>query len=293
MTEGILAVVLAVPAAGLVLILVFAVRLFLRQGQIVFRPRAEFNSRSPADFGIAFRDVFLECADGIKVHGWWVPGRLRKTIVYFHGSDGNLTYELSTLRFLTQLGASVLLIDYPGYGRSDGRCSERLCYQAADAAWAFAHGTQGVPAPDVVLFGQSLGTAVATYLAASRECGGLVFQSGFSSVPDIAAALFPLVPVPLIWLFARTRMNSLRRVADCRCPVLVMHSRGDEHIPIAQARAVFTRAPGPKKFVELHGVHHSGEWRHDSRVLAAWRELVDGETAAWERPLAVAAGGSR
>ena len=284
MTEGIFVVLLALPAAVLILALAFAIRLYVRQQSLVFRPRAESTNRSPSDVRISFKDVFLECASGIKVHGWWIPGQLRKTIVFFHGSDGNVSYELPTLRFLWQLGASVLLIDYPGYGRSDGRCNESLCYQAGDAAWSFVSNVQGVQPQDVILFGQSLGTAVATYVAATRECGGLVFQSGFTSVPDMASMLFPLIPLPLFWAFARTRMNSLRRVIDCRCPVLVLHSRADEHIPIEQGRRIYAQAGGPRKFVEMQGAHFSTEWRRDPNVLAAWKELVEGDIGGWKCP---------
>jgi pimeloyl-ACP methyl ester carboxylesterase len=274
--------VLLVPASVVVLVVIYAIRLYSRQQSIVFRPRAESTNRSPADFRIPYRDVMLQCADGVAVHCWWVTGRLPRTIVYFHGSDGNLTYELPTLRFLAQLGANLLLVDYPGYGRSGGRCSERLCYQAGDAAWTYVREKQGVAAEDIVLFGQSLGTAVATYIASTRECGGLVFQSGFESVPAMAAELFPLIPSPILWAFARTRMNSLRRIPDCRCPVLVMHSPGDEHIPITQARRIYSRATGPKRFVELRGVHFSGEWRRQTAVLEAWQELIGGDVRAWE-----------
>jgi len=281
--DALIALVLLPPAIVVALALAYLLMLYARQQSLVFRPRAESTGREPAGLGIPCHDVFLECAGGVRVHGWWIAGRLPATVVYFHGSDGNLSYELPTLRFLCQLGAAVLLVDYPGYGRSGGRCSERHCYQAGEAAWAFVHGIQQVPARDVILYGQSLGTAVATYLAATRECGGLVFQSGFTSVPALASHLFPQVPTPLFWLLARTRMNSLRRIPNCRCPVLVLHSPADEHIPVAHARLLYSRAAGPKRLVELHGVHSSGDWRRDERVLAAWQELIGRETGAWER----------
>jgi len=292
MADVIVAVLLVPPALILGLIGLYLTRLFLRQQQLVFRPRAE-SVRTPSDFGLEFEDVFLECASGVRVHGWWVAGPRRKAIIYFHGSDGNLSYELATLRYLVKLGVGVFLIDYPGYGQSGGSCSERHCNEAGDAAWSYVRGTLGVPASDIFLFGQSLGTAVATYIASTRECGGLVFQSGFTSVPDLAATLFPRVPVFLFRVFARTRMNSLRRISRCRCPVLVLHSRGDEHIPLAHAMRIHERAGGITKLVEFHGAHFSGEWRSDDHVSAAWQELLDGATSGWERRPALAAGGAR
>jgi pimeloyl-ACP methyl ester carboxylesterase len=247
---------------------------------LVFRPSPARRELTPADLRIPYADVSLDCPRGVKVHGWWIGGERARAVIYFHGSDGSLAHELPAVRFLHGLGASLLLIDYPGYGRSGGRCGERQSYQAAEAAWAYARDERGFRAEDVVLFGHSLGGAVATYLAAGRPCGGLVLQSGFTSVPDMAALVFPHLPVGIL---CHIRMNSLRRVARCRCPVLVLHGERDEHIPVAQARRIYERAPGPKRFVGLPGSHRSTAWRRDPDVLAAWEELLAGRTERWER----------
>ncbi|HBY94869.1 MAG TPA: alpha/beta hydrolase [Chloroflexi bacterium] len=260
------------------LVLLACARLYLRQGSLIFRPGPAVSG-SPADLGLRFEDLGLRCADGVMIQGWWVPGRMEsKSVVFFHGSDGNITHELATLRFLHGLGPNVLMVDYPGYGRSDARTSERGCYQAAEAAWSFVTESRGFHGEDVIVFGQSLGSAVATYLATTRTCGGLVFQSGFSSVPDMAAAIYWYLPVRF---FVHTRMDSLRRIAGCHCPVLVLHSEDDEHIPVAQAFRVYAQAPGPKKFVRLGGPHSSTQWRRDPDVRAAWTELLAGRTEQW------------
>jgi uncharacterized protein len=200
-------------------------------------------------------------------------------VLFFHGSDGNLGYELPTLRFLHALGTSVLMIDYPGYGRSGGHPNEKGCYEAAEAAWTFLLEHKRVQPADIVLFGRSLGSAVATYLSASRASGGLVFQSGFSSVPDMANVLFPYLPVRP---FCRTRMDSLARIRRIHAPILCLHSPDDEHIPIAQALKIYARAPGPKRLVRFAGSHSSTQWRGTPEVGAAWKELLDGRTSGWE-----------
>src|SRR5262249_38463560 len=124
------------------------------------------------------------------------------------------------------------------------------------------------------------GSAVGAYLAGSRLCRGLVFQSGFTSVPDTAALVFPYLPVRL---FCRTKMNSLARIARCRCPVLVLHSEMDEHIPFVHARRIYERAPEPKKLVRLAGFHDSRDWQLVAEVRAAWLELLAGRTDGWSR----------
>lgn len=250
------------------------------QNALIFGPSREVRW-TPADAGIAFEDLRLRCEDGVEIHGWWVRGPDgRPTVIFLHGSDGNIAYELSTLRFLITLGVSVLMVDYPGYGRSEGRPSERGCYAAAEAAWRFVSGVKGVRGENVVVFGQSLGSAVGAYLAGSRLCRGLVFQSGFTSVPDTAALVFPYLPVRL---FCRTKMNSLARIARCRCPVLVLHSEMDEHIPFVHARRIYERAPEPKKLVRLAGFHDSRDWQLVAEVRAAWLELLAGRTDGWSR----------
>jgi pimeloyl-ACP methyl ester carboxylesterase len=266
-------------AIGAGLIAGFAGQLYLRQDTLVFRPRP-MPAASPADVQLEYEDVWLQTPRGVEVHGWWVAHQARSQVVlFFHGSDGNLGYQLPTLRFLHSLGTSVFMIDYPGYGRSGGRPTEKGCYEAAEAAWTFLLESKRVQPADIIVFGQSLGSAVATYLSASRACGGLVFQSGFSSVPDMAVVLFPYLPVRL---FCRTRMNSLARIAAACAPILCLHSPDDEHIPIAQALKVYGRAPGPKRLVRFPGSHTSTQWRGVSEVGVAWKELLDGRTGDWE-----------
>jgi pimeloyl-ACP methyl ester carboxylesterase len=270
---------LAVALSGVGALLVCGGYLYFRQYAFVFRPRPLSSALTPAHLRIAYEDLYLTTASGLKLHGWWAANGGTRAIIYFHGSDGNLEYELPTLSFLRQFPASVLMIDYPGYGRSEGPCGEQVCYEAAESAWAFILGEKTFRPDQVILFGQSLGSAIGAYLAAGRDCGGLVFQSGFTSIPDMAARAFPYLPVRY---FCRTKFDSVGRIAGCRCPVLILHSRVDEHIPVEQALRVYARVRGPKKFVDLRRPHRSMEWRRDPAVLAAWGEMVAGRTQDWE-----------
>jgi fermentation-respiration switch protein FrsA (DUF1100 family) len=124
-----------------------------------------------------------------------------------------------------------------------------------------------------------LGCAVGTYLTSKKKCGGLVLQSGFTSVPDMAARLYPFLPVRY---FCLTQMNSLKRIAQCSCPLLLLHSTSDEHIPIAHSERVYRRAKEPKKFVRCPGSHASGAWQHSQEVRQAWEEILCGNTDDWK-----------
>ena len=268
----------------------YLARLYFNQNALIFRPRGA-RGWTPADCQLAFETLSLPARS--ESHAWWIPHPTAEaTVLFFHGSESNLTHELPTINFLHRLPANVLAVEYPGYGGNEGRPGEAGCYEAAEAAWRFAtaaegDGGLGLPPERIFLLGQSLGGAVAAFLAADHACGGLVIQSGFTSVPDMAAATFPHLPAR--W-FVHTQMNTLEYVARCRCPVLVLHSRDDEHIPVAHAHRLFAAAGtagarlgrgGPKKMIIFDGSHTGNRWLQVEAIAAAWRELLQGAFTSW------------
>jgi fermentation-respiration switch protein FrsA (DUF1100 family) len=258
----------------LVLALIYCASLYIRQWSLVFRPSRKERG-TPINYGIAFEDVCLSLRPGLDVHGWWIPGQLGdKAVIFFHGHIGNITHYIQTVNYLYSLGPSLLVIDYPGYGKSKGRPSERGCYLAADAAWDYLRNTKGYAPENIILYGRSLGSAVATYLASKHLCGGLVFHSGFTSMPDMAARFYPFIPV--IRLFCHTRMNSLKRISRCECSILFLHSVSDEMIPIKHAYKVYGKACDPKRLVSYTGSHFGGEWMLSAEVRASWMEMLYG-----------------
>jgi uncharacterized protein len=263
---------LATPA------LLYLGRLYLRQNRLIFRPGAP-STRSPADYGIPFVAVPQALPHGGEAPSWWLPEPATdRVVIFFHGSDGTLAQTLPTLRLLHSLGVNVLAVEYPGYHHGGGRPTEAGCYQAAEAAWRFVTETGGFEPGRVVLFGQSLGSAVAAYLAASRPCGGLVIQSGFTSVPDLASHVMAPLPVRC---FVRTRMNTVGRIGRCTCPVLIIHSSEDEHIPVTHARTVYAAASAPKKLILYDGPHAGTRWMLLPEVRSALRELLTADVATW------------
>jgi uncharacterized protein len=251
---------------------VYGIRLFLRQNAIVFRP-IRVLSGDPGTLGLDFQDIIVETRHGIQLHGWWIQGRPgAHVILFFPGSIGNLSRELQTFYFLVSLGATVMAIDYPGFGRSGGRPTETGCYQTAEAAWDFAVRAKGIPPRNIILWGRSVGAAVAARLAGRCECAGLICQSGATSVPDVAAQRYRFVPAR--W-FCYIRFNTLRFVALCLSPVLVMHSRSDTIIPISHGLRILARASSPKRFVSLIGDHYSDEWLATPDLRAALKPLIE------------------
>jgi len=256
----------------------FGIRLFLRQDSLIFRPGPVLD-RSPAMIGIRHEVLELAASDGTPVTAWWVAGDANApAVVYFHGSDGNLTHELPVVHFLYSLGVNALLIEYAGYGFGGGRPNEAGCYRSADAAWEHVTRQLDFAEDRVILFGHSLGAAIAARAAAGRRCAGLVLQSGLTSVRDLAARAYPYLPVGP---FLRTRMEAVGPLRNSRCAVLVIHSRDDEHIPYEQGLRLFDVAAPPKKLVTLRGSHSDQGWRRSPEIRTAWRELLTQDFRSW------------
>jgi len=150
---------------------------------------------------------------------------------------------------------SVLIVDYRGYGQSEGRISEQGTYLDAEAAWRYLVEQRGVSPEEIIIFGRSLGGGVATWLAGVHPPRALILESTFTSVPDIGAGQFPFVPVR--WL-ARIHYNSLERLRQIHVPVLIIHSPDDTTIPYSHGERLFEAANEPKEFLEIQGGHNEG-----------------------------------
>ncbi len=255
------------------------IRLIRHQRHIIFKPSRELLG-DPSTLGLAYEDVFPCLPNAVRVHGWWLPCEgSRKLILCLAGSIGNISHELNTVAFLRDLGLNVLIIDYPGFGRSEGRPSENGCYLAAEAAWDFATREKKVAPKDVIVFGRSLGGTVAARLAARHhDCGRLVIHSGFTSVPDVAAGAYPFFPVRY---FCYIRFNTLKQIRACRCPIVIMHPTADSVIPLRHSLRILQEAPEPKRFIPLRGNHRGSEWQSTPGLGPALCELMMSEAPTW------------
>jgi fermentation-respiration switch protein FrsA (DUF1100 family) len=232
-----------------------------------------FPSRSiattPSSVGLAFRDVAFTAEDGVRLHGWLIPGRTPTTLLYSHGNGGNIGDRVSIARLLVeQLGVGVFMYDYRGYGRSQGAPSEAgLVSDALGARAALLR--EGVAPEHIIYFGRSLGAAVTVDLALAHPPRGVVLESPFTSVRAMGNAVLPGAG----YLF-RTRWDSLAKIGRLRAPLLVIHGDTDEVVPFAQGRALFEAAPEPKTFVSLRGSRHYDLQAAWSDYWAAWRRFL-------------------
>jgi fermentation-respiration switch protein FrsA (DUF1100 family) len=235
----------------------FALLLYIFQSHLVFFPQtAREISATPSQFGLRYEDIQLQTSDGISLHGWYIPAlQPRGAVLFLHGNAGNISHRLDSVLMFHRLGYSTLIFDYRGYGNSGGSPSEEGTYRDAEAAWRFLTVQQHIPSCRIVLFGESLGGAVAAWLAARQKPGALVIASGFTSVPDLGQQLYPFLPVR--WL-ARICYDTRVYLRAVSAPVLVAHSPDDEIIPFEHGRALFAAANPPKQFLELAGGHNDG-----------------------------------
>lgn len=239
------------------LALLALVWLFLRwfEWRSVFIPYRQVEN-TPADFRLPFEDVTFTTADGVKLNGWYVPqANARLTLLFCHGNAGNISHRYEKLLILHDLGVNVFIFDYRGYGRSEGWPSEQGTYNDVLAAYEWLRREKSVAPEKLVVQGESLGCAIAIELARQRPIRGLVLESGFASIPEMARAVYPWLPLHrLCWI----RYDSLSKIGSVKAPLLSLHSRQDEIVPFSHAERLFAAAPGPKKLVELRGDHNSG-----------------------------------
>ena len=231
---------------------------FFMQARLIYYPNLPSRelTTSPADIGLDYESVTITTSDDIRLHGWFVPAeKERGVVLFFHGNAGNISHRLDTLELFNTLGLSSLIIDYRGYGQSQGKVTEQGTYLDAEAAWQYLTRERTVPADKIVIFGRSLGGAIAAYLAAQQEPGGLIIESTFTSIPDMGAHLYPILPVRLL---SRFRYDTKEALKSVTCPVLVIHSPDDEIIPYKNGSILFEAAKEPKSFLEIRGGHNDG-----------------------------------
>jgi fermentation-respiration switch protein FrsA (DUF1100 family) len=241
-------------AAGLLLALylILLAALSSLESRLIYFPQKRLDAR-PSDYGLEAEDLAVETADGERLTGWWVRGRSDLVLLFFHGNAGNVSHRLDRVRGLVEaLGLNVVLVDYRGYGGSSGAPSERGLYEDGEAIWRVAV-ARGVTPERLVLFGESLGGAVAIETALRRPCRAVILEAPFLSVPDMARAVYPFVPR----FFVRTQFDNGAKVGRLAVPKLMVAAERDDVVPPRQTRKLFDLAAPPKELYVIPGARHN------------------------------------
>lgn len=221
--------------------------------QFIFYPERELYA-NPHMLDLDYQDIWLQTDDELVIHGWFLPCKNAvASMLFLHGNAGNISHRLDNLQVLVAAGFQVLILDYRGFGRSDGFPHEAGTYLDAAAAWRWLIRETDGPH---LLFGRSLGGAVALQLASLsdvRPCA-VVVENTFTSGKAIAATIMPF---PGLDVVLPNFYPSQERIGQIEAPLLLIHSQDDEVIPFAQGEALFESALEPKEFYSISGAHHN------------------------------------
>jgi len=238
----------------------FIAWLYWNEPRIVYHPDSKIE-QTPDQFGLPYQNVNLVASDGVNLNGWFVPGEdlseeghgVKLTVLFFHGNAGNISHRIEKLAIFRGLGVNTFIIDYRGFGRSQGEPNEAGTYRDAQAAHEYLTQQRKLSAKSIVLYGESLGGAIASDLASKQPVGGLILEETFTSTADVGQQMFPFVPVR--WL-VRNKYETIHKLPGIHAPLLIFHSREDTLIRFDHGERLFAAANEPKQFVELHGGHN-------------------------------------
>jgi len=247
--------------------------LWATQKAQVFEPAAQWQT-TPQRMGMKFDSVRIPVGNrGDELDGWWIPATQNDapTVVYFHGNYRNIGNNLEHSQRFHQLGYNVLLADYRGYGKSTGgEPSEAKVYEDAEAVWQYLLHSRGIKPAQAVIYGHSLGGAIAINLAVHHpEAAGLITESTFTSMRAMGEKNYGFLPIG--WLLNQ-RFESLQKVPELKIPVLFIHGSWDQKVPVDMAKQLYAAAPGAKKLLLIEG----GE--HNNSAAIGWVEYRDAVT---------------
>ena len=239
----------------IVLLLLFNGMMFLQQPQMIFYPMSA-HEQTPKDWGMEYEDVFLDTADKVRLHGWYIPRQgASKVVLFFHGNAGNISHRGESIKIFHRLGLNVFIIDYRGYGKSAGKPGEKGMYADAKAAWHYLTGKRAINENDIIIFGRSLGGVIASQLATEVTPDKLIIESAFSSSRDMGREIYPLLSNVILMRYC---FNAAENVKQIRSPVLIAHSPDDDIIPYVLGEKIFQAANEPKTFLKMRGDHNNG-----------------------------------
>jgi fermentation-respiration switch protein FrsA (DUF1100 family) len=255
---------------GLYILAIYIMLRWFEHKQIYYPSRR--MDTAPGQLGRPFEDVFIPVEHGERINAWYFPAQSSSSpvVLLCHGNAGNIGHRLDLGAMLLEAGAGVLLVDYRGYGRSDGRPGEENTYRDAQAAYHWLM-EKGIAGTNIIGYGESLGGGIVSELAMREPLGGLILQSTFSSMTDLGAEIFPWLPVRLI---STIKYNTRAKLPKIHVPVLILHSPKDDLIPFHHAKDNFAAANEPKFLREISGGHNDALWSSRPAMEAAIKEFL-------------------
>lgn len=236
-----------------------------------FFPTREIE-QTPQSLGLDYQDVYLISQNGNTINGWYIDNKnSEKVMLYFHGNAGNISNQIERLQIFYRLPVDLFIIDYQGYGGSEGSPSRDNCYADARAAYQYLISQKSYSSEQIFSYGYSLGGAIAANLAAKEKVAGVILEATFTSTKAIANLSMPLYR-PFLWMM-KQNFDTLRNINKINAPLLIIHRKGDERVPYTMAEELYAKAKEPKKLLLLKEGGHD-EWVANQEYKEALREFV-------------------
>lgn len=255
----------------IVLYALICVCVYFFQKYVIFQPQ-KGSSPPPGDLNIS--ELWIPTSDGQKLHSWWMPtDSAEYTILFFHGNAGNISRGEKRMRLFREMCCNALAIDYRGYGISSGTIKkEEDIYEDAAASWQYLTQQLGVPEQNIIIWGWSLGGAVAVNLAQHKKCHALVMESTFYNLDQMTGKWYMFLPKK--WLM-RYHFTSDEKLANIVVPILFTHSKTDETVPYGQGVRLFEKFSGTKKFIEISKDHNHGIFDSQDVFIAEAKQFLN------------------
>jgi len=247
--------------------------LFFNQKQMVYFPYSKLTA-TPLDMGIRYENMEINISDDETVHGWFIPSSdssTKNVVLFCHGNAGNISNRLYTIQLFHSLDIPLLLFDYRGYGLSKGVPSEENSYQDAQLSYKWLIKEKNYKPENITIFGRSLGGSVGIELALREKVKSLIVESTFTSAGDIGQKLFPMFPIK--W-FLKYKYESISKIKNLNCPVLIVHSSKDDLIPYYMGRELYDAATEPKEFFDIFGGHNDREYLQNPQYMDKIKTFV-------------------
>ncbi|OPL10611.1 MAG: hypothetical protein AVO38_04970 [delta proteobacterium ML8_D] len=246
--------------------------LFFTQSRLIYFPTSEIVA-TPDQIGLSYKSVSFKAPDGMRLSGWFIPAESpRGVLIFCHGNAGNISHRLESIYIFHGLQLSIFIFDYRGYGTSEGMPSEEGSYLDAQGAWNYLIEQEGLDPFDIIIFGRSLGGAVASWLAREHTPKALIVESAFTSASDLAGEIYLCLPAKLL---CKYKYDTLAAIREVQCPVLIVHSQEDRIVPFRHAHKLFDAADDPKAFLEISGSHNEGFITSSSIYLNGLKDFLD------------------
>lgn len=228
---------------------------------------------TPQHINLSYEDIFFKTKDNILLNGWFIIcPKSRATLLFCHGNGGNISHRLEFIKMFHDLGLNVFIFDYRGYGQSQGKPNEKGTYLDAQAAYDYLLSRNEVNQNKIIIYGESLGSAIAIDLVRQNiKAKALITFGGFTSIEDMARKLYPYLP---LWFTVSTKYDSVSKIKDITIPKLIIHSSDDEIVPFEQGRRLFEEAAEPKEFYSIEGGHNEAMLINQQRCLKRIDEFL-------------------